>query len=164
MLAVKIHCALGLNFFPQFTIVCKCPSRNFGNSTPRQFASAQWSLFRLWQLENEGWRRRSKKVESELFHRTFANPFTIQRRRRNGVQLTAQWQLGIANYCRRVRCNFKGLSEDEGGADFYKNLRDSLFNDDLSNESTVISAGSISQDSTFNMTNKLSEGTILNIL
>jgi hypothetical protein len=31
-------------------------------------------------------------------------------------------------------CNLKGLSQHGGWADFYKNLRASLFNDDLSNE------------------------------
>ncbi len=40
----------------------------------------------------------------------------------------------IANYCTRGRCNFKGLSQDGGWADFSKNLRASLFNDDLSIE------------------------------
>ncbi len=40
----------------------------------------------------------------------------------------------IANYCTRGRCNFKGLSRDGGWADFSKNLRASLFNDDLLND------------------------------
>jgi hypothetical protein len=50
MSAVKI----GLNlFFHSAIYTCKCAYLNFGNSTPPQFASAQWSLLRLWQLENE---------------------------------------------------------------------------------------------------------------
>jgi|688.fasta_scaffold453876_1 hypothetical protein len=40
----------------------------------------------------------------------------------------------IANYCTRWYCNFKVLSQDEGRADFTKNLRASLFNEGLSNE------------------------------
>ncbi len=40
----------------------------------------------------------------------------------------------IANYFTRLRCNFKGLSQDGGGADFSENLLASLFNDDLLNE------------------------------
>jgi hypothetical protein len=51
---VKIHYALGLNLFFHSAIYnCKCAYLSFGNSTPPQFASAQWSLLRLWQLENE---------------------------------------------------------------------------------------------------------------
>ncbi len=40
----------------------------------------------------------------------------------------------IANYCTRWRPNFKGLSQDGDGQIFSKNLRASIFNDDLSNE------------------------------
>ncbi len=43
----------------------------------------------------------------------------------------------IANYCTRWPPNFKGLSQDGVRADFLKNLRASLFNDDLSNEPDV---------------------------
>ncbi len=40
----------------------------------------------------------------------------------------------IANSCRRWRCSFQGISKDWSRADFSENLRDSLFNDDLSSE------------------------------
>ncbi len=40
----------------------------------------------------------------------------------------------IANSRTRWRCNFKGLSQHGGRADFSQNLRASIFNDDLSNE------------------------------
>ncbi len=40
----------------------------------------------------------------------------------------------IANSRTRWRSKFTGLSQDEGQADFTKNLSASLFNDDLSNE------------------------------
>ncbi len=40
----------------------------------------------------------------------------------------------IANSCARLRCNFEGLSQHGGWADFTKNFRLSLFNDDLSNK------------------------------
>jgi hypothetical protein len=33
-----------------------------------------------------------------------------------------------ANSCTRWRCNFKGLAQQEGRADFYKNLRTTLIN------------------------------------
>jgi hypothetical protein len=48
------------------------------------------------------------------------------------------WQFvskySIANSCARWRCNFKGLSQHRGQADFSKNFRASFFNDDQSNE------------------------------
>jgi hypothetical protein len=54
MSAVEIHCALELNlFFHPAIYNCKCAYLSFRNSTPPQFASVQWSLFHLWQLENE---------------------------------------------------------------------------------------------------------------
>jgi hypothetical protein len=54
MSAVKINSALGLNLLFHSAIYNrKCAYLSFGNSTPPQLASAQWSLFRLWQLENE---------------------------------------------------------------------------------------------------------------
>jgi hypothetical protein len=40
----------------------------------------------------------------------------------------------IANSCIKWRCNFKGLSQQRGRADFSKNLRASLSNGDQSNE------------------------------
>jgi hypothetical protein len=40
----------------------------------------------------------------------------------------------LANYCTWWRCNFKGLSEDGGRADFSKNFCASLYNEDLSIE------------------------------
>ncbi len=59
-----------------------------------------------------------------------------QRRSRGGMRLTTQLAIRclIANYCTRWCCNFKGLSQDGGRAEFSKNLRASLFNDDLWNE------------------------------
>ncbi len=42
----------------------------------------------------------------------------------------------LANSCTRWRGTFKGLSQDGGHTDFSENLRPSLFNDVLSNEST----------------------------
>jgi hypothetical protein len=54
MSAVKINSALGLNLHFHSTIYNrKWAYLNFRNSTPPQLASAQWSLFRLGQLENE---------------------------------------------------------------------------------------------------------------
>jgi hypothetical protein len=43
-----------INFFfiPQITIV-NAPISALENSIPSQLASAQWSLFCLWELENE---------------------------------------------------------------------------------------------------------------
>jgi hypothetical protein len=75
-------------------------------------------------------------IVSEFFHCPFANPYTMynQRRSRSGVRLTAQLAIRclIANW--RWHCNFKGLSQDKGWADFSRNLQASLFNDDLSYE------------------------------
>ncbi len=47
-----------------------------------------------------------------------------------------------------IPIKFETLKAPNVGADFLKNLRDTTFNKDLSNE-PIISAGSISQDSTF---------------
>jgi hypothetical protein len=55
----------------------------------------------------------------------------------------------IANSWRRWCRIFKGLSRDGGRADFFKDLPASLFNDDLSNEPTVLAARSISLYNTF---------------
>jgi hypothetical protein len=52
MSAVKIHTWINL-FFHSAIYNCKCAYLSFRNSTLPQFASAQWSFFRLWQLENE---------------------------------------------------------------------------------------------------------------
>jgi hypothetical protein len=38
-------------FFHSATYNCKCAYLSFENSTPPQFTSEQWSLFRLWKLE-----------------------------------------------------------------------------------------------------------------
>jgi hypothetical protein len=64
----------------------------------------------------------------------------------------------IANYCKRWRHSFKGLSQDGGWADFSKNLRAYLFNDDL--RMSLISAGSISLDITFKLTAELDSVTL----
>ncbi len=54
MLAVKIQCTLGWNLLFLSTVYnCKCAYLSFKNSTHPQLASVQWTLFRLWQLENE---------------------------------------------------------------------------------------------------------------
>ncbi len=53
----------------------------------------------------------------------------------------------IANSRTRWHCNFKGLSQHRGRAEFSKNVRAPLFNDDLLNE--PISARSISLDDSF---------------
>ena len=42
-----------ISFFHFAIYNCKCAYLSFGNSTPPQLASVKWSLFRLWQLENE---------------------------------------------------------------------------------------------------------------
>ncbi len=42
----------------------------------------------------------------------------------------------IADSCTRWRGIFEGLLQDGGLAGFFENLRASLFNDDLSNETT----------------------------
>ncbi len=47
----------------------------------------------------------------------------------------------IANQKQRGTLNFRGLSQDRGRTDFSGNLRASLFNDDLSNESHIHLAG-----------------------
>ncbi len=44
----------------------------------------------------------------------------------------------IANSRTRWRCSFQWLSQDGGRADFPENLRESLFNKELSNEHTFI--------------------------
>jgi hypothetical protein len=63
------------------------------------------------------------------------------------VRVTAQLEIRFlfANYCTRWRCNVKGLSQAGGRADLFLNLRASLFNENPS----LVSAGSISLDSTF---------------
>jgi hypothetical protein len=81
----------------------------------------------------------------------------------SGVRLTEQLATGclIANYCkrwRRWRHSFKGPSQDGGWADFSKNLRASLFNDDL--QMSLISAGSISLDIIFKLTAELDSVTL----
>jgi hypothetical protein len=54
MSSVNIHSALGLNlFFHSAIYSSKCAYLNFKNSTPPQWTSVQWSLFRLWQLKKE---------------------------------------------------------------------------------------------------------------
>ncbi len=50
----------------------------------------------------------------------------------------------IANTCTKWRCHFEGQPQHGGWADFAKNFRPSLFNNDLSNEPNW--AGSISLD------------------
>jgi hypothetical protein len=50
MSALKIHCAPGF-FFHSAIYNRKCAYLSFSNSTPMQLTIAQWSLFRLWQLE-----------------------------------------------------------------------------------------------------------------
>ncbi len=80
---------------------------------------------------------------------------------RGGVRLTEQLAISrclIANYCKRWRHSFKGLSQDGGWADFSKNLRASLFNDDL--RMSLISAGSFSLDITFKLTAELDSVTL----
>ncbi len=37
----------------------------------------------------------------------------------------------FVKYCKRWRCTFLGLSQDGGWTDFYENLCDSLFKEDL---------------------------------
>ncbi len=64
----------------------------------------------------------------------------------------------IANYCTRWHRSFKGLSQDGRWADFCKNLRVSLFNDDL--RMSLISPGSISLDITFKLTAELDSVTL----
>ncbi len=55
---------------------------------------------------------------------------------RSGVRLSAHLAIEslIANYCMSWRGIFKGLSQDGGWADFSKNLCDTSFYKDLSNE------------------------------
>jgi hypothetical protein len=68
----------------------------------------------------------------------------------SGVCLTAQLAIRclIANYCTRWRCNFRGLSQDEGRRIFLKASAPlSLM---TTYQMSLISAGSISLDSTFN--------------
>ncbi len=78
----------------------------------------------------------------------------------SGVRLTEQLAIRclIANYCTRWRRSFKGLSQDGGWADFSKNLRAYLFNDDL--RMSLISAGSISLDITFKLKAELDSVTL----
>jgi hypothetical protein len=62
MSAVKNPFALGLNLFFRSAVYNPISAYlNFGNSTPPQLASAQWSLSRLGQLEN-------KKMETFCQH------------------------------------------------------------------------------------------------
>jgi hypothetical protein len=80
-------------------------------------------------------------IDTKFFLPAFANPCTMwnQRRSWSGVPLTVQLVIRclIANYCTRWRRNFKGLSHDGGRSDFIsKNLRASLFYDDLWTEPT----------------------------
>jgi hypothetical protein len=51
---MNFHCALGSNLFFHSAINnCKCAYLSFKNSTLPQLTSAQWSLFRIWQLKKE---------------------------------------------------------------------------------------------------------------
>jgi hypothetical protein len=52
---VNIHYTLGLNLLFLHSSINnrKCAYLSFKNSTPLQLTSAQWSLFRLWQLRKE---------------------------------------------------------------------------------------------------------------
>ncbi len=90
-------------------------------------------------------------IDTKFFHRAFANPCAIyQRRSRSRVRLTAQWEIMclIANYCARWRCNFKGLSQDGRWKDFFLKTSAPLFLM-TTFQMSLISAGSISLDSTF---------------
>ncbi len=122
MLAVKFDSTHGLKLFFYSAIYNrKCDYLNFWNSTPPQWASARWSLFRLLQWE---WR-----------HGCFLLT-PCAGRSQSSVRLTAQLAIRclIANYCTSWHCKFEELSQDGGRADFSKNLRASLINDDLSSE------------------------------
>ncbi len=133
-IAVKIHCALGLNLFCHHAIYNrKCPYLSFENSTPPQLKSVQCSLLRLWQLENE---------ELETFFNTIAQFTNVQNiycsfykwKTMGNHQKKFILQLAIVHkffhpaffnpYCQLLfemarRCNFKGLSQDGGQADFF---------------------------------------------
>jgi hypothetical protein len=58
-------------------------------------------------------------------------------------------RIPIANSLTRWCCNFKGLSQNGGRADFIRNPRASLFNETF--RMSIILAGSISLDRTFNI-------------
>ncbi len=70
-------------------------------------------------------------IDSKFFHCAFANPCKMynQRRSRGSMRLSAQLDIKclIANYYTRLRCNFKGLSQDGGQADFYIEKSKHLF-------------------------------------
>jgi hypothetical protein len=78
-------------------------------------------------------------IYTKFFHSAFVNSYTMQNQKcsRSGVRLSVHMAIEslIANYCMSWRWIFKGLSQDGGQADFSKNLRDTSFYKDLSNES-----------------------------
>jgi hypothetical protein len=77
-------------------------------------------------------------IYTEFFHSAFVNPYTMQNQKcsRSGVRLSAHLAIEslIANYCMSWRGIFKGLSQDGGLADFFKNLRYTSLYKDISNE------------------------------
>jgi hypothetical protein len=71
-------------------------------------------------------------IRFQIIYRAFANLYVVKQ----NLQLALCTQLAtnflIANYCTRWRCSFSGWE----GAKFAENLCVSLFNKDLSNETT----------------------------
>ncbi len=101
--------------------------------------------------------RGAEVLEKSANHSSCECYLRILRRRRQTKKLpipSARWIFIpplaicflIANTCTKWRCNFEGLPQHGGWADFAKNFRPSLFNNDLSNEPNF--GGSISLDST----------------
>ncbi len=73
-------------------------------------------------------------IYTKFFHSAFVNSYTMQNQKcsRSGVHLSAHLVIEslIANYC----TSWRWISQDGGWADFSKNLRDTSFYKDLSNE------------------------------
>jgi hypothetical protein len=74
------------------------------------------------------------ETDSKFVHSSVAN--TANKRPLTELSAPSAIMTLIANGCVRWRGISKGLSQDGGRTDFSGNLRDSLCNDDLSNEPT----------------------------
>ncbi len=98
------------------------------------------SVFYQWRMIDDNQKRfvPHLAIDTDFFHSVFVNPCMMQNQRRSqsGVCLTAHLPIEclMANYCTRWRQSFEGLSLDGGWADFLKNLCDTSFNKDVSNE------------------------------
>ncbi len=74
------------------------------------------------------------RTDSKFVNSAVSNSYTVNKRPLKELCAPLATRILIADSCTRWRGSFKELSQDEGRADFSKNLRYSLFHKYLSNE------------------------------